>query len=249
MAGKHKPKKDKNKVTDIRTLPVAREAKVRANNGAAFETARDLFDLSWLDGFEDELAAMNRNKVGAPFRFTDSMIFWISLIMSYLDMDFRKAAGLAAGFLKSHGYPFPDYSTLKKRSDVLAATGVLGAPPEDARVVARYVRADVSDRIRRCAIDSTGLNLSKTTLWRMTRWKADPGTEAGSSCTASSTSTPTRSSPGCSRRSGSATPSPSRSSRNWPSARATASVRYTPVPPTTGWRTGRTPWNTVSPSW
>ena len=38
------------------------------------------------------------------------------------------ATGLAAGFLKSHGYPFPDYSTLKKRSDILAATGVHGTP-------------------------------------------------------------------------------------------------------------------------
>ena len=166
MAEKYRSKKDKNKVTDIRALPVAREAKpprpptreeVKANNKAAFETAMCLFD-----------------KVGAPFKFTDSMIHWISLIMSYFDLDFRKAAGLAAGFLKIHGYPFPDYSTLKKRSDILAAAGVLGAPPEDARVIARYVRVDVSDRIRRCAIDSTGLNLSKTTLWRMTKWKVGP---------------------------------------------------------------------------
>ena len=183
MAEKYKSKKDKNKVTDIRAPLVAREAKpprpptreeVKANNKAAFETAMCLFDLSWIEGFEEELTTMNQGKVGAPFKFTDTMIFWISLIMSYLDLDFRKAAGLAAGFLKSHGYPFPDYSTLKKRSDILAATGVLGAPPEDARVIARFVRVDVADRIRRCAIDSTGLNLSKTTLWRMTKWKVGP---------------------------------------------------------------------------
>lgn len=138
MAEKYRSKKDKNKVTDIRALPVAREAKpprpptreeVKANNKAAFETAMCLFDISWIEGFEEELAAMNRGKVGAPFKFTDSMIHWISLIMSYLDLDFRKAAGLAAGFLKSHGYPFPDYSTLKKRSDILAAAESSGLRP------------------------------------------------------------------------------------------------------------------------
>ena len=100
MAEKYRSKKDKNKVIDIRAHPVAREAKpprqptkaeVRANNKAAFETGMCLFDLSWIEGFDEELAEMNRGKVGAPFRYTDSMIFWISLIMSYLDLDFRKA--------------------------------------------------------------------------------------------------------------------------------------------------------------
>ena len=61
MAEKYRSKKDKNKVTDIRALPVAREAKpprpptkveVKANNKAAFETAMCLFDLSWIEGFE-----------------------------------------------------------------------------------------------------------------------------------------------------------------------------------------------------
>lgn len=183
MAGKYRSKKDKNKVTDIRAPVAAREARpprpatpaeVRANNKASFETARSLFDLSWLEGFEEELAEMNRGKVGAPFRFTDSMIFWISLIMSYLNLDFRKAAGIAAGFLTSHGYPFPDYSTLHKRAMGLSVTGVLGAPPEDARVIARYVSTNLVDRVRRCAVDSTGLNLSKTTLWRKTKWKLGP---------------------------------------------------------------------------
>ena len=183
MAGKYRSRKDKNKVTDIRATPTAREAKpprpptreeIRANNKASFETARDLFDLSCLQGFEEELVEMNRGKVGPPFRYTDSMVFWISLIMSYLNLDFRKAAGVAAGFLASHGYPFPDYTTLHKRSTELSGSGVLGAPPEDARVIARFVRTDVIDRARRCAVDSTGLNLSKTTLWRMTKWKVGP---------------------------------------------------------------------------
>lgn len=36
------------------------------------------------------------------------------------------------------------------------------------------VQTDVIDHARRCAVDSTGLNLSKTTLWRMTKWKFEP---------------------------------------------------------------------------
>ena len=84
MAGKYRSRKDKNKVTDIRATPTAREAKpprpptreeIRANNKASFETARDLFDLSCLQGFEEELVEMNRGKVGPPL---DTPIRWCS---------------------------------------------------------------------------------------------------------------------------------------------------------------------------
>ena len=269
MAERYRSKKDKNKVTDIRAPPVAREAKpprpptreeVKANNKAAFETAMCLFDLSWIEGFEEELTTMNQGKVGAPFKFTDTMIFWISLIMSYLDLDFRKAAGLAAGFLKSHGYPFPDYSTLKKRSDILAATGVLGAPPEDARVIARFVGVDVADRIRRCAIDSTGLNLSKTTLWRMTKWKVGPKYRGWLKlhCLVDIDTNEIIAWVLTEEKFGDTVAFPlltelafnagHASSRSWHSTPVTASARSTPMPPTTGWRTGRTPWSTASPS-
>lgn len=121
---------------------------------------------------EDELAQMNSSKVGRPYTYCNSLILWIMAIIGYgKDTTLRKAAGMAAGVLKSHGLEGPHYSTILRR--ILEFVHTM-ASAESEWMLSSYVRPRTGNREHRVAIDSTGLNLSKTTLWRLNTWGVGP---------------------------------------------------------------------------
>ena len=64
------------------------------------EFAKALFDHSWMDRMEDDLAAMNECKVGHPFVFPDSVIIWGMTLRAALDMSYRMARGVVNAFLE-----------------------------------------------------------------------------------------------------------------------------------------------------
>ena len=147
----------------------------RANNTVAVETSRRLIDpRPWMEVAASELEEMNRGKVGRPFTYCDSMIVWIMLFMGYLNIDYRHAAGTAAGIMDQYGLRSPCYSTIFTRIRELVSGILLGAPVEDSRILSRYVRPCLDERVRDTSVDSTGLNLTQTSLWRKSKWGVGP---------------------------------------------------------------------------
>ncbi len=126
----------------------------------------------WERMFREELGDINRGKVGRPYSFCDSEIFWVMSLQTLLGMSFRMAAGLAAAILGGLGLASPSASRLCERGAELADSLVSAGGGE---VLAVRACACVSDRVRNAGIDSTGFNLSDTTLWRTRRW----GTRTG----------------------------------------------------------------------
>ena len=147
---------------------------VRANNGAAFESAYRLFRIKdRLDEFRAEVPDGPRGR-GRPSRFPDAVILLAIDIMGLLTLDFRTAAGVAAGLLANFGIDAPSYSRLFERCSAMMEGMVLSAPVTDSRILCRFHMTDESGRTRRLAVDSTGLTLSGITVWRRTKWGAGP---------------------------------------------------------------------------
>lgn len=173
MTRKYNASKDKKRTN--KAARKASPAETRANNMAAVVTSRRLIDpRAWMEIAAAELEEMNRNKVGRPFTYCDSMIVWIMLFMGYQNLDYRHAAGTAAGIMDQYGMKSPCYSTVFTRIRELVSGILLGAPVEDSRVLSRYVRPCRDDRDRDTSMDSTGLNLTQTSLWRKSKWGVGP---------------------------------------------------------------------------
>ena len=143
----------------------------RANKNCSRDTTAHLMDATdVVNAYPAELERMNRNKIGCPFRYTDSMFAWILLLMGYMDLTYGKAAGIALDKLKREGIPAPSISTVHRRVSNLVSSIVLGAPPEDARILCRYVSPHRTHRLRRGALDSSGFSLSNYFQWCEDKW-------------------------------------------------------------------------------
>ncbi len=150
-------------------------AEVRADNVSATEYGMMVFAMrNWVPIFKDELAAMNRGKVGRPYDFSDSLVVWIGRVMAMTGMTFRAAAGLAKSIMSIFGMASPSPSRLQERASAIAERFLAADAEQDRGVFATVVCGNVSSRTRRVGIDSTGINLSDTSLWRMRKWKTGP---------------------------------------------------------------------------
>lgn len=146
-----------------------------ANNYVAVETASRLTDpRPWLILAEKELEDMNRGKVGRPYTYCDSMLMWIMLLMGYLDLDYRQISGFSKTIMSLFNLKSPSYSTIFIRIRELTSCILLGATVTDSRIYSRYARPCRDDRVREVTVDSTGLNLSETSLWRKNKWGIGP---------------------------------------------------------------------------
>jgi transposase len=161
-----------NKTVRRTRKPTYREMK--ADNEASVRTNARIFDItSWKDLILDELAGMNAGKPGRPYTYCRSMMVWIAMFMGYnKGLTFRKAAGAACGILRSHGIGSPHYSTIFRRCTSIS--GAMSSGSEEDWMISSYVRPKTGYRKHHVAIDSTGLNLSKTTLWRENKWGVGP---------------------------------------------------------------------------
>ncbi|MDR1954800.1 MAG: IS5 family transposase [Candidatus Methanoplasma sp.] len=161
-----------NKAKKKRRTPTYRENK--ADNEASVRTCSKLFNISsWMNVIEDELGSMNEGKCGRPYIYCTSMMLWIIAIMGYnKEMTLRKAAGTACGILASHGLDGPHYSTILRRAGSIVRSAVYEEKAD--WMISSYVRPNTGFRKHNIAVDSTGLNLSKTTLWRENKWGTGP---------------------------------------------------------------------------
>ena len=160
-----KRKKNRVRKTEFR--------ETKANNEVSVRTNSRIFNIkTWIHVIEDELREMNSGKRGRPYAYCMSMILWFAYVVGYnRDTTFRKAAGIAEGLLGSHGIEAPHYTTVFRRLRSLRAAV---SDRKDGRIMSSYVRPKTGSRKHRIAVDSTGLNLSKTTLWRENKWGTGP---------------------------------------------------------------------------
>lgn len=76
---------------------------------------------------DDELARTNSGKRGKPYAYCASMMLWLAAAIGFgKETTFRKAAGIAAGILESHGLESPHYSTILRRVSDPALAAVPG---------------------------------------------------------------------------------------------------------------------------
>ena len=148
---------------------------VHANNVSMCEFGKAILDMHrWIPIFRDDLKCMNSNKVGRPYDFSDSLIFWILSFMAVTDSTFRLVSGMASAIMGLFGMASPSYSRLCERS-IQVADRLFGYDSDDGSGILTMVVCDnVSDRVRRVGIDSSGMNMSDTTLWKAKKWKAAP---------------------------------------------------------------------------
>ena len=146
----------------------------RANKNCSRDTTSRLMDATdVVNMYPTELRRMNRGKRGRPFRYTDSMFAWILLLMGYMDLTYGQATGIAMDKLANAGMPVPSISTVHRRIADLVSTLVMGAPPEDARILCRYISPHRTHRHRRVAVDSSGFSLSDYFQWCEEKWKVE----------------------------------------------------------------------------
>ena len=170
-----KGSKHKHKRTAGKEPRKPTKAEVRANNEASTEAEAAICNVSrWVGCIEEELAAMNDGKVGSPYKYCQTMIVWALTMMGYDNLTFRKTAGRIREALRPYGLKAPSRSTLHRRMQEYVDSVVFGPPLEDNRIIARSVSTNVLERLRRMAVDSTGLNLTATTLWRKNKWGVGP---------------------------------------------------------------------------
>ena len=169
---------DKGKKSEKITRPPT-VSETRANNNAKKELAEIFGEIdNWIPIFKKDLEEMNRGKVGVPFKFSDSMIWWILCVMTAMNADFRFISGLVAGIFQQFGLESPSYSRLNERcNEIIGKILKKNETPEEGYadgVLAVHVCNNVIGRGRRAGIDSSGINLSNTNLWRTRKWKTSP---------------------------------------------------------------------------
>ena len=143
----------------------------RANNLAPVEFSRESASVgNWIPLFRKELAEMNSGKVGRPYSFCDSMIFWIMALQTLIRGTYRTAAGLAAAILGDHGMEAPSYSRLFERSAEMLDRML----SENGGTYIIRAGSNVIDSPRNVGINSSGFNLSNTCLWRKEKWGTGP---------------------------------------------------------------------------
>lgn len=74
-----------------------------------------LLDVDCLKGWQQELQAMNEDKEGRKFVYSESLIMFLSALKLVFQLGYREAEGLARGLSKLTGIPVPDYSTINRR--------------------------------------------------------------------------------------------------------------------------------------
>lgn len=149
---------------------------LKANNLAMFDFGKTVLEfIRWKPIFVAELKEMNRGKVGRPYEYCDSMIACIAIVMTTITGTFRFTAGFLRVIFNLIGMKSPSPSRLAERANELADRNLLKVPKEISEqygedILALNVSGKISERVRNCGIDSTGISLSSINRWREKKW-------------------------------------------------------------------------------
>ena len=135
--------------------------------------------LSWGNLYRSELEEMNRNKIGRPYEFSDSLIAAILTMMVCFNTSFRFMAGYAKGIFDTIGIPTPSPSRLLERANQLIEGRSLRISDDlkeryGGHILAICVNDVVSPRVRRVGIDASGISMSSINAWREEKWGTGP---------------------------------------------------------------------------
>jgi IS5 family transposase len=131
------------------------------------EFGRFLFERRWRSDYNGELERMNGGKIGAPFRFTRSVIVWANMLRTALGIAYRLALGIMNAFLEEEGIVGMKLSQFYDRCIASDAPG----PSGDERFLAcgRGIVTPSAGEVD-VALDSTGLSLNKYGGWLIDKW-------------------------------------------------------------------------------
>jgi len=111
-----------------------------------------ILDLSFMEGYEEELATLNQGKVGPPYRLTPRYIQLLAAVRYLYGMPYRQLEGFTRSLHKlASRLPSADYSGLRKR--------ILALNPDPYRAVRE------SDEPVAIAVDSTGVKVHRAGGW------------------------------------------------------------------------------------
>ena len=152
-------------------------AEMHANNYAKVDTGNLLGDLlHWIPMFRSDLREMNRGKVGRPYEYSNALILWLMMCMTFFNADFRSTVGFARGVLEVFDIEVPSYTRFIERTMELSIGYII---EEDDPLKSKYGKGilavqccgNVVDRIRRVGVDSSGISLSCHNMWRRKKWQ------------------------------------------------------------------------------
>lgn len=129
----------------------------REYNEALVKRGEAILDLDTLREEEEELARMNREKVGRPFRYTESLMQLLFVWKIAFGLNYRTLEGVARKILAAvhPGHAVPDYTTIQERFE-----------KDDSKLRIYYEEA----RDQEVAIDSTGRSVGERGTYRESRY-------------------------------------------------------------------------------
>lgn len=153
-------------------------SEVHANNHAKKDLGNLLgLVIMYIPLFRADLRRMNEGKRGRPYEYSDVQILWMLAVLTAFEGDFRLISGFVEPILSAFGIGTPSPSRLCERGQELAAIYALGGGyvgKNDDGVLVVMGNDNVTDRVRRVGIDSTGISLSCPNAWRKKVWGTQP---------------------------------------------------------------------------
>jgi IS5 family transposase len=104
---------------------------------------------------DEELKEMNEGKVGAPYRYADSLFVFLGLIKVLTGVSYRWLQGFCTFFLNE----VPDYSRICRRINSLPSEVL-------ERIHRESVKKSVKDKRVEIILDATGIRLNRSYIWR-----------------------------------------------------------------------------------
>ena len=117
------------------------------------------YDPEW----ESELDEMNKNKVGAPFKFSHNMMAFVAITRVLLGVSYRELEGYLDGSW-GHEHNTPEFTVIWKR---------IGK--NMPKLQAEDTSAAVDGRVLRLVVDATGMAMHNRGEWIRYKWRVKRG--------------------------------------------------------------------------
>jgi hypothetical protein len=131
-------------------------------NEALVRRGELLLDLDFVEGWEKELEAMNKDKEGARFHYPDSFIHFLLFMYVYLHLPYRQLEGFTKALARYvKGLKPPDHSSIQWRAEKLPVKldKMLMDSNEDLVI----------------AVDGSGIKVANRGEWIRHKWKVKRG--------------------------------------------------------------------------